>query len=110
MRYKPYEFKAEDAFAFADFMHMKTKQTGNELHFLKCPSCGGNGGKDKWSFGIDLKTGMCHCLRNTCGYHGNMITLAQDFGFSLGTEIDEYFAPKKKYKTFKTPTLVRIYR
>lgn len=103
MRYKPYEFKAEDAFAFADFMHMKTKQTGNELHFLKCPSCGGNGGKDKWSFGIDLRTGMCHCLRNTCGYHGNMITLAQDFGFSLGTEIDEYFVPKKKYKTFKTP-------
>ena len=103
MKYKPYEFKTEDAFAFADFLHMKTKQTGNELHFLKCPSCGGNGGKDKWSFGIDLKTGMCHCLRNSCGYHGNMITLANDFGFSLGTEVDEYYAPKKKYKKFSTP-------
>ena len=32
-----------------------------------------------------------------------MITLAQDFGFSLGSDIDEYYQPKKEFKTFKVP-------
>ena len=103
MKYKPYEFKPEDAYAFADFMHTKTKVSGSELHFYKCPKCGSPNKLDRWSFGIDLKTGMCSCFRSTCGYHGNMITLSQDFGFSLGTEVDEYFTPQKKYRSFPTP-------
>jgi archaellum biogenesis ATPase FlaH len=32
-----------------------------------------------------------------------MITLARDFDFSLGTEIDEYYAPKKKYRELPQP-------
>ena len=38
-----------------------------------------------------------------CGYQGNMLTLAKDFDFSLGNIVDEYFRPRKKFKTFKTP-------
>ena len=30
-----------------------------------------------------------------------MITLAKDFDFSLGNEVDEYYQPKKKYRKFK---------
>ena len=33
-----------------------------------------------------------------------MITLAKDFNFSLGTQNDEYYAPKKQYRKLKKPT------
>ena len=55
------------------------------------------------TFSINLKTGQHKCLRASCGVSGNMITLARDFDFSLGTEIDEYYAPKKKYRELPQP-------
>lgn len=102
MKYKPYEFKPQDAYDFAKFVHIQAKERNGELHFRKCPICG-QLTNDKDTFGISLKTGQCKCLRATCRYQGNMITLARDFGFSLGTEVDEYYEPKKKFKTFKKP-------
>lgn len=106
-RYKPYEFKAQDAYDFANYMHIKAAPKRGELHFYKCPMCGGKT-TDKETFAINLKTGQFKCLRASCGYQGNMITLAQDFDFSLGTEVDEYFTPKKQFVTHKrksiTPT------
>ena len=107
MKYIPYEFKAEDAFSFARFIHIQAKERNGELHFRKCPMCGQTT-TDKETFAISLKTGQFKCLRASCGYHGNMVTLSQDFDFSLGTEVDEYIAPKKQFKTNKrkaiTPT------
>ena len=47
------------------------------------------------TFSINLKTGQFKCLRASCGVSGNMITLQKDFDFSLGTQIDEYYAPKE---------------
>ena len=102
MRYSPYEFKEQDAYDFAKFVGIKAFERNGELHFLKCPVCGGSS-KDKKTFAIDLKTGQCKCLRESCGYTGNMITLAKDFDFSLGNIVDDYIKPSKKYKTFKTP-------
>lgn len=95
-----YEFNPEDAREFARAQHIPVKEKGDELHFQKCPYCG-NRTNDKDTFSINLRTGMYKCLRSSCGASGNMITLAQDFGFSLGTDVDEYYKPKKQFKSFK---------
>lgn len=99
-----YEFSQEDAYRFARERFIETKTKGDELQFKHCPYChGGQGGKDKGTFSIDLKTGKFKCLRASCNAHGNMITLSRDFDFSLGSQIDEYYAPKKQYRRFKRP-------
>lgn len=102
MKYSPYEFKRQDAIDFARFVGIKAYERNGELHFMKCPVCGATT-TDKRTFAINLQTGQCKCFRDSCGYHGNMVTLARDFDFSLGTMVDDYYSPKKKYKTFKTP-------
>lgn len=99
-----YEFNVEDAYRFARENGSVAKKNGSELKFTYCPYChGGSGGKDKGTFSIDLNTGKFKCLRASCNAHGNMITLSRDFDFSLGSQIDEYYQPKKKYRTFKRP-------
>ncbi len=99
-----YEFNVEDAYRFARENGSTAKKNGSELKFTYCPYChGGSGGKDKGTFSIDLNTGKFKCLRASCNAHGNMITLSRDFEFSLGSQIDEYYRPQKKYRTFKRP-------
>lgn len=98
-----YEFNPEHAFSFARHQGAKTKIKGRELHFMDCPYCHGGGHKDKYSFSINLDTGQFKCLRATCGVTGNMLTLSRDFDFSLGSNVDEYYRPKKKYRSFKKP-------
>lgn len=101
--YSPYEFKPEDAWNFAKAVNIKCFERNGELHFKECPYCGGNS-KDKRTFAISLETGQFKCFRDTCGVKGNMIKLAQDFNeFSLGNTADEYYKPKKQFKTFKKP-------
>lgn len=97
-----YEFKEEDAYRFAQKLDIHTYRTGNNLHFKYCPYCRG-GSSDEKTFAINLKTGQFKCLRASCGVSGNMITLAKDFDFSLGTIADEYYRPKKQYRKLKTP-------
>lgn len=94
-----YEFKEADAYEFARFVGQRTKVQGDELHFYFCPYCKG-GGKDKYTFSINLKTGQHKCLRASCGVAGNLVTLSKDFDFSLGNEVDEYYRPRKQHKTF----------
>lgn len=102
---KLYEFKEEDAYSFARHVHIEAKQRGRELQFYHCPYCrGGKGGKDKGTFSINLHTGQFKCLRSSCSISGNMITLARDFDFSLGIEVDEYYQPRKQYRHLKTPS------
>lgn len=104
MRYKMYEFNPDDAYSFARHVGIEVKQRGNNLHFKTCPYCRPRATKDNVNtFAIDLKTGQFKCLRDSCGVHGNMITLSRDFDFSLGNEVDEYYRPKKTYRKFKTP-------
>lgn len=100
MKYAPYEFNTKDAYDFARREGIQVKARGDELHFEKCPYCKQTT-TDKNTFAISLKTGQFKCLRDSCGVSGNMIKLSQDFGFSLGNEVDSYFVPKKKYRTFK---------
>lgn len=96
-----YQFKPQDAYDFANFIHAKTQVKNGELTFRECPYCHGKGRDNINSFAISLETGTFNCLRSTCGAKGNMITLSKDFDFSLGNEVDEYYRPKKQFRTFK---------
>ena len=99
-----YEFKPRDAFYFADKLGMQTKTVGHELKFLYCPNCLGGENKDKYTFGINLKTGACGCFRSSCGYKGNMITLSKDFNIQINEDITRYFNVANfngRFKTFK---------
>ena len=97
-----YEFNPGDAMRFARWYGARTRQIGDELRFAECPYCKGRG-HDKDTFSINLNTGQFKCLRAGCGVTGNMLTLSRDFDFSLGNEVDEYYRPKKQYRSFKTP-------
>lgn len=99
-----YEFKEQDAYDFARHIRAKVIPLGDELRFKQyCPYCNGGNKRDKDTFSISLKTGQFKCLRASCGVTGNMIQLSRDFDFSLGTETDEYYRPKKQYRKLKTP-------
>ena len=98
-----YQFKQQDAYNFAEHVHIPTKTKGNELEFRICPYCKGKGSKkDEKTFSINLETGQFKCFRASCGVAGNMITLARDFDFSLGNEFDSYYRTPKK-KSFGKP-------
>lgn len=99
-----YEFKKEDAYEFKNHIGSKAKEKGDELVFQFCPYCDGGRSREKDKFSINLKTGQFECKRASCGVKGNMITLARDFDFSLGSQFDEYYKPRKQYRTFKRPT------
>ena len=99
----PYEFRKEDAIEFARSMRINTRTHGDELYFQYCPYCKGGNSKDRDTFSINLKTGQFKCLRSSCGAKGNLLTISQDFDFSLGREADEYFRPRKKYKQLPQP-------
>ena len=99
-----YEFKQNDAYAFARFIHAQTSERNGELFFKLCPYCNPAPTRDNIkSFSINLETGQFKCLRASCGASGNMVTLAKDFDFSLGNEVDEYYKPKRQFRKMKTP-------
>ena len=95
-----YHFREEDAERFARERQIRTKRSRAELKFETCPYCHGTGG-DKWTFSIGLTNGAFNCKRASCAVTGNMIDLAKDFGFSLGTEVDEYYNPQRHFKSLR---------
>lgn len=92
-----YEFKAQDAYDFAHHIKIEARERNGELTFKMCPYC--RSSKDRDTFSINLSTGQFKCLRSSCGAQGNMLTLSKDFDFSLGTDVDEYYRPKKQFRT-----------
>lgn len=93
-----YEFSEEDAIRFGRETGAEFRRHGDELRFKFCPYCLGGKNRDRDTFAINLRTGQFNCKRDSCGAHGNMITLAKDFDFSLGTEADEYYNPHRKFR------------
>lgn len=85
----PYQFKREDAYAFADYIGASTHEKGDELNFDFCPYCGGGSHGDRDTFSINLTTGAYHCLRASCGASGHFVELCRDFDYRL-----EYETPK----------------
>lgn len=96
-----YKFNSDDAFTFAREQRINTRIKGEELHLYDCPYCHAAGHGDRYTFSINLRTGQFKCLRSSCGAAGNMITLSRDFDFSLGSEVDEYYRPKRQFRKFK---------
>ena len=96
-----YEFREEDAFRFAEFIHHQAYRRGNELVFIKCPYCGSETNK-KSKFAINLETGQFNCFRASCGAKGNMITLSQHFNFQLSEDVDRYINRNNYAGRFKT--------
>lgn len=92
----PYQFNPDDAERFARETRRRTRRRGKELQFEICPYC--NAENDKYTFSISLEDGRFTCLRASCKASGNMITLARDFNFSLGNDVDEYYNSKKRFK------------
>ena len=104
MKARLYEFRADDAFAFARHVGIEAKPHNGELFFKTCPYCKPRPTKgNTQTFSINLQTGQFKCLRASCGVSGNMITLSRDFDFSLGNEADEYYRPRRQYRKLKTP-------
>ena len=99
-----YEFKEEDARRFASENGYEVKHSGDELVFVKCPYCGGRT-NSKNKFSINIKTGQFQCFRASCNAHGNMLTLARDFNFSLGREWDDFYKlpTRRTYKRLEQP-------
>ncbi len=98
-----YEFKPDDALAFARHIHAYANEHNGELVFKLCPYCNPKPVRDNLkSFSINLTSGQFKCFRASCGVSGNMITLAKDFDFSLGQEIDEYYRPRHRFRKMKT--------
>lgn len=99
-----YEFKEQDAWDFSRHVGIEAKQRGDNLHFKVCPYCRPRPTKGNVNtFAIDLRTGQFKCLRASCGVSGNMVTLSRDFDFSLGSEVDEYYRPRKQFRRIKAP-------
>ena len=102
-----YEFKPEDLEKFKAAINLSFRDVrvkGDELQLRECPYC--HSQRDKWTFAINSKTGTFNCMRASCSVKGNMVTLAKDFGFSLGRDTDEYEhtgSTWRRFKTFKEP-------
>ena len=78
----PYEYRPTDVMDFAHTFSTEKKQKGKELFFKECPYCKG-GGHDKWTFSINLESGLYKCFRSSCGKQGHFVELARDFQFKL---------------------------
>lgn len=96
-----YKFDPDDAYRFAAEQGIQTSVRGDELIFKKCPYCGAMT-KKRDKFAINLRNGAFNCFRASCGAHGNMITLHRDFGFDLGSDVEEYEKPRYSWRRFKT--------
>lgn len=98
-----YEFNADDAYRFANHVHIQAFERGKELWFRTCPFCHGKGKSNEKTFSINLETGQFNCFRASCRRQGNMVDLAREFDFSLGNAFDEYYNPKKQFRRLNTP-------
>lgn len=99
-----YEFQKSDAYDFARYIGTETRvERGEELSFRVCPYCRNAERGNQWKFAINLRTGLFNCKRGKCNQKGNMLVLSRDFGFKLNGNVEEYYNPKRKYKTLKTP-------
>lgn len=99
-----YEFKPDDAFGFARHVNAQAHERNGELFFRLCPYCHPKPTRDNLnSFSINLRTGQFKCQRASCGAKGNLLTLAKDFDFSLGGEVDEYYRQMRQFRKLKTP-------
>ena len=93
----PYTMNRNDLMGLVAKIGAETHEKGDELFFKYCPICGGGGDRDKDTFSVNIKTGVYHCFRASCGANGHFVQLARRFDYPL--VFDNMKAPaKKKYR------------
>ena len=95
-----YQFSLDDALRFASEQGIRAEVKRGELQFAQCPYCRNTTNK-KEKFAMNIHTGAFNCLRASCGAKGNMLTLARDFGFSLGRDVDEYYNRTRRFRNIR---------
>lgn len=78
-----YQYQKSDAYGLARHVGADVKQKDDELQFKYCPLCGGGEHKDKYTFSVNINTGMFKCMRASCSEQGGFTTLAKKVGFPL---------------------------
>jgi twinkle protein len=82
---------------FAQIFLQPYQIKGSEIVPDRCPFCrGGQGGRDKHTFALNLEKQTYNCKRGSCGKQGHFTELLKEFGVS--TTADLYTPPKKTYK------------
>ncbi len=84
-----YEMRRRDVEDLVSFIGAKTRESGDELNFERCPVCGGGEHGDKWTFSLNMRSGACCCLREKCGYKGHFTGLCRDLGHPLDPPREE---------------------
>lgn len=96
-----YNFQREDAERFARERGGKIKTTRSELKMELCPYCHGGSKPDRYTFAISLMNGAFNCARATCGAKGSFLSLAREFSFSLGRDVDEYYNSNRGFRQLR---------
>lgn len=78
-----YQYSIEDAYKILDSVGAEYHIHGTELDVTECPICHGGQSRDKHTFSINTETGLCNCLRGSCGFKGNLIQLARELDYPL---------------------------
>ncbi len=89
-----YRPTTQDVLRVVQELGIRARQKGDEIQAQYCPYCHGGRNHDKNTFSINAATGTFNCKRASCNAHGNLTTLAHDFGLSLGRDADEYYRIK----------------
>lgn len=66
-------------FADRNLQPYKISRNGELIPEL-CPFCGGGSKEDKYTFALNMETGLYVCKRGTCGERGNFNKLSKEFG------------------------------
>ena len=93
-----YTFNIDDAFSFLKVNNIEFRRHGDELEAKYCPYCYGGGGRDQYTFSLNMEKGVFNCLRASCGKQGHFVELCRDFEYPLE------FEERRVYKALPQPT------
>lgn len=92
-----YSYDVDDLQGLLDHIGIKTKTSGDEIQFERCPVCGSSK-QDKYTSSINRATGLFHCHRGSCR--------APDLNFAQLAREVEYVIPSVgtvKYYRYRQP-------
>ena len=78
-----YVMNEDDLWGLVASLGVKTKIHGDEVQFEYCPYCHGGQKRNRWTLGVNRKTGAYGCFKGSCEKHGHFVQLCRDFGYEL---------------------------
>lgn len=76
---------------------------GMEIIPLHCPFCKGGQNKDKYTFALNVNTGLYNCKRGSCGAQGNLRQLCEKFNIPFDSKPSYEITAAPKKKQYKKP-------